>query len=179
MPTKNKKILILHGWDASPEDHWFSKAKELFEKQGWVTFIPQLPGNYFPKKDDWLKVIEDLQVDENWVLIGHSLGGVAILKYLEMADKPIAKAILIATPFNESDFNPLANFFDHGFNFEKIKKNCQNFEILNETDDPVIAVEDGKNFQKKLKGRLHILPGGTHFHKLDLEFLVRLIGKTG
>ncbi len=173
--TKNKKILILHGWDASPEDHWFSKAKELFEKQGWVTFIPQLPGNYFPKKDDWLKVIEDLQVDENWVLIGHSLGGVAILKYLEIAKKPITQAILIATPFEEMEFTPIQNFFENDFDWKMIKNNCPRFDIVNETDDSVVDLEDGKKFEKALSGKLHILPGYSHFHSIDLGFLEKLI----
>jgi len=45
----------------------------------------------------------------------------------------------------------------------------------NSRTDPVIPIEHGKNFAKNLRGRLHILHGFTHFDKIDLDYLKRLI----
>lgn len=170
-----KNILILHGWNAAPQDHWFSEAQEHWRKKGWRVEVPEFPGNYFPKKDEWLEAISNFQPDKSWILIGHSLGGVAILKYLEMADKPIAKAILIATPFTSMHFGALDNFFEGGFRWENIKANCPSFEIINEDNDPAVPVEHGQKYAQNLSGHLHTVSGYTHFHNIDLKFLEKLL----
>lgn len=172
----NKKILILHGWDASAADHWFPLAKEMFEKKGFKVFVPEMPGGYFPKENAWVKVIENFGPDENWILIGHSLGGVAILRYLEKAEKPVGQAILVAVPYEPMSFKPIENFFEAEFDWAEIRKNCPKFDIVNESNDSVIPVEYGQKFADKLKGKLHILPGYSHFHSIDLDFLKGLIG---
>lgn len=169
-----KNILILHGWNASPDNHWFQEAKVYFEKKGFRVSVPALPGNYFPRIEEWQKVIEKFQPDENWILIGHSLGGVAILKYLEKALWKVDKVILIATPYDSMHFGGLENFFEGGFDWETIKKKARKFEILNEENDPAIPVEHGQNFAKKLDGQLHVIKGYTHFHDLNLNFLEKL-----
>lgn len=171
----NKNILIIHGWDSSPQEHWFPKIKGKLEKDDYQVFIPEMPGAYFPKKDEWVKIIANYNIDDKWILIGHSLGGVVILKYLEIAPKPISKVILIATPYEAMDFHPIADFFGKGFNWPKIKKNCPKFEILNEDADPAVPLSDGKKFAKRLHSKLHIVKGYTHFHILDLDFLEKLI----
>jgi len=175
MNSQAKKILILHGWDASATDHWFPLAKEMFEKEGFKVYVPEMPGGYFPKKNDWVKVIEKFEPDDHWILIGHSLGGVAILRYLEKVIKPIGQAILVAVPFEPMSFKPIENFFLDEFDWEKIRENCPKFDIVNESKDSVIPVEYGQKFADKLKGKLHILPGYSHFHSIDLDFLKGLI----
>lgn len=171
----SKNILILHGWNASPDLHFFPKAKEKFEQMGYRVEIPALSGGYFPKLDRWLEVIKNLKPDENWVLIGHSLGGVALLKYLETAARPVRQTILLAVPFEAMDFEGIENFFAGGFDWEKIRANCPRFNLLYETDDPVVEKEHGQKYAQNLKGELTIVPGGMHLHNIDLEMLSKLI----
>lgn len=171
----SKSILIFHGWNANPQEHWFWQAKVEWEKLGWQMEVPELPGDYFPKKEQWIKVIKKFQPDQNWTLIGHSLGGVAILRYLEKAPKKIKQAILVATPFESMNFGALDNFFDGGFEWEKIKKNCPQFDLVYQDEDMAVPVEHGKNYAQKLEGRIHVVPGFNHFHSIDLELLRGLI----
>jgi predicted alpha/beta hydrolase family esterase len=170
-----KKILILHGWNATPENHWFTKARDQWQKEGWQVEVPALPGNYFPQKEEWLKIIEKYEPDENWILLGHSLGGVAILRYLEKASKKIKQAILIATPYDAMKFGALQNFFDGGFDWEKIKANCPKFDLVYQDEDLAVPVEHGQKYAQALGGKIHILPGYNHFQSIDLEFLRGLI----
>lgn len=172
---KMNKILILHGWEGNPTLYWFPKAKKMFENEGYKVFTPELPGGYYPKKEEWLNIIRDYSPDENWILIGHSLGGVAILKYLEETMKPVKKVILIATPFEPMSFSPIANFFTGGFNWEKIQKNSAEIIIMNETNDTVVPLEHGKKYSKELGVDLDIIPGGTHFHIIDLNHLKKMV----
>ncbi len=169
------KILILHGWNASAREHWFPKAKEFFQKEGYHVEVPTLPGNYFPKKDEWLKVIENIVKEDGWILIGHSMGGVAILRFLEKSPYKAKQAILVATPFEPMSFKPIENFFDAPFDWQKIKQNCPKFDVINESDDPAVPFEHGKNFAKHLEGEFHQQIGFSHFHSFDLEFLKGLI----
>jgi uncharacterized protein len=173
--SQPSKILILHGWEGDPNLYWIPVAKQKFEGMGYEVHTPQMPGGYFPKKTEWLKIVGDFKIDENWILIGHSLGGVTILKYLEDTDKKIAEAILIATPFEPMKFNPISNFFGEGFNWAKIKNNSLKFEVLNESNDPVVPVEHGQELAKALGVEPRVVPGGTHFHKIDLEYLEKLL----
>ena len=169
------KILILHGWNASPREHWFREAKEKWEKLGWQVEVPELAGNYFPKKEEWVEVIEGFQPDENWTLIGHSLGGVAILRYLEKASKKIKQAILVATPYDAMKLGAIENFFGGGSDWQKIKAKCPKFDLVYQDEDMAVPLKHGKKYAKKLSGKLHILPGFDHFQKIDLEFLRGLI----
>ena len=171
----SKKILILHGFESNSREHWFLKAKELFERKGFKVFVPDMPETFFPKKEDWVKTLEGFHPDDNWILIGHSLGGVAILKYLEIAKKQVLQTILISVPFDAMEFGTIENFFEGGFDWGKIKSNCKKFDIVNEDADPVIPIEHGENYAKNLDGRLHILHGFTHFDKIDLNFLNKLL----
>ena len=175
MKKQSKHILILHGWNASATEHWFPKAKEKFDKSGFEVDVPEMPGGYFPKKEEWVEIVRSFKPDEGWILIGHSLGGVTILRYLEETAQPISQAILVATPYEPMQFKPIENFFQTPFDWQKIRKNCQKFDIVNESNDSIISVEDGQKFAKNLKGKLHILPGYSHFHTIDLDFLKGLI----
>ncbi len=170
-----KNLLFLHGWQASPSEHWFPEVKDYFTSKGYRVFIPALSGNYFPKKDNWVKVVSELQPDEDWILIGHSLGGVTVLKFLEITKKPIAQSVLIATPFDAMKFGAIENFFETGFDWKKIKANCSKFDIINEDNDPAIPLEHGQKFAKNLGGRLHVVRGFTHFHDIDLDLLDKII----
>jgi predicted alpha/beta hydrolase family esterase len=172
---KAKNILFIHGWEASPREHWFPKAKGKFEKEGYKVCTPEMPGNYFPQRQKWLEIVGNFHPDKNWILIGHSLGGVTVLKYLENAQKPISGAILIATPFDAMKFGAIENFFAGGYDWEKIKTNCPKFDIINEDADPAVPLEHGEKFAKNLNGKLHVVRGFTHFHDIDLELLERLI----
>lgn len=174
---KSKNILIVHGFEASSKNHWFLEAKEKFTKEGYEVNIPDFPGGYFPKKDEWVKVIENFNPDESWILIGHSLGGVAILRFLEKTNKKIAKAILIATPFENMKFGAIENFFTGEFDWQKIKENCNQFVVLNEDNDPVVPLEHGKKLSECLNCQQIVKPGYIHFHKIDIDFLEELINE--
>jgi predicted alpha/beta hydrolase family esterase len=58
-----------------------------------------LPNAEDPKIQEWIKVIEDFNPKEDDVIVGHSRGGVAVLRYLEQAriDLKVKKILLIAT----------------------------------------------------------------------------------
>lgn len=177
-----KRVLIIHGWEASSKDHWFLEEKERLEKLGCEVVVPDMPNTLLPKKNEWMQVIKDFNPDENSILIGHSLGGTAILRFLEEVSDIVGKCILIATPIRkleneEYDFSPVYGFFEPDIDYQKIKQNCRKFIIINQTDDPWVPLQHGKDLAHYTNGSLKVTQGNDHFDKIDFAMLEEYILK--
>lgn len=166
-----KRILIIHGWESNSREHFFLKEKERLEKLGHEVYVPDMPNAFFPKKEEWIRVIEDFNPDTNSILIGHSLGGTAILRYLETAKSKIKRCILVATPIKKIGFEATDNFFEPDFNWQNIKQNCEEIFILNQKDDPWVPLQCGKDLSKNVDGKLIEVEGNNHFDTIDFSLI--------
>src|SRR5258708_4038335 len=108
-----KNIFIFHGTRGHPKENWFPWLKSKLEKKGFRIFIPQFPDPKDHPLPDWLDVLKDYfkYIDKETILVGHSLGGLFLLRILESLDHPIKAAFLVSAPigikpikFYESDF---------------------------------------------------------------------------
>ncbi len=172
-----KRVLIIHGWESNSKEHWFLEEKERLEKLGHEVDVPDMPNTLQPKKEEWVKVIEDFNPDENSILIGHSLGGVAILRYLEVADGKAGKCILIATPIKKLGlgYEGIENFLEGDFDWDKIKGNARKLVVFNQTEDPAVPIQHGKDLADFISAELVMLNGNDHFDKIDFELLEKYI----
>ncbi|MDD3487527.1 MAG: alpha/beta fold hydrolase [Candidatus Moranbacteria bacterium] len=100
-----KRVFIIHGWGGSPERNWFPWLAKNLRERGFFVEVPEMPNTDEPKINEWLAHMRKAiaNPDENTILVGHSLGGQAILRYL--ANLPegvkIKKAILVAPVMDE------------------------------------------------------------------------------
>lgn len=92
------KVILIHGKDADPSQKRYPRLKSEVEKRGIKCAAPALPNASDPILAERLDEIEKLNPDENTILIGHSRGGVAILRWLQRQtnDKKVKKTILVA-----------------------------------------------------------------------------------
>jgi predicted alpha/beta hydrolase family esterase len=108
------------------------------------------------------------QIDENTIMIGHSLGGLFLVKVLEQLEKPIKTAVFVATPIG---IPPVVNwagdapFLKKPFDWEKIRKNAKNIIVYHSDNDPYVGLENGKKLAENLGGELSFVPGAGHFNK--------------
>jgi len=108
-----KKVLIIHGWESNSKEHWFLEEKKRLEKSGHEAVVPDMPNASRPIKEEWVRILKNFGPNESSVLIGHSLGGTAILRYLEEA----------AEPSRQSYFNSNANQpIERGARFQPDRK---------------------------------------------------------
>ena len=91
-----KNAIIVHGRRAQPEIHWFFEEKENLEEKGYTVSVPKCSDAVHPKLADWMKVLEKESLRENTILIGHSLGTVAVLRLLEKKNIKVDKVFLLA-----------------------------------------------------------------------------------
>lgn len=166
-----KKVLIIHGWESNSKEHWFLEEKTRLEKLGYQVEVPDMPHSFFPKEREWLETIDNFRLDENWTLIGLSLGATLILRYLEKTRQKVGTCILIASPINNCGYKEVDDFFQKDFDWQKIKKLATEFIVINQKDDPYVIVEQGKMLAKNLGVNLILVEGNDHFDKIDFSLI--------
>ena len=167
------RAILIHGKDTSSTEKWYPWFKSELEKHGLEVIVPDMPEADDPKLEAWLKIIEDLKPDENTVLVGHSRGGVAVLRYLEnmSTGTRVRKVLLVAANSgllqqqaipseNSNDF-----YTEGGFNFTEIKKHCSEFVVYHSKDDPWVPFEQGRENSKGLGAKFVIFENKKHFGK--------------
>jgi predicted alpha/beta hydrolase family esterase len=166
-----KNAFIIHGAWGTPEENWFPWLKIELEKIGYQVIIPQFPTPSGQNLESWLQVWEqykDLTTGET-VLIGHSIGVAFILNILERLDHPIKASYLVAGFIRRLDNEEVdeinATFYDHSFDWGKIKKNCNEFVCFNSDNDPYVPLERGEEVARNLGVSVTLVEGAGHFNK--------------
>jgi uncharacterized protein len=168
-----KRVFIIHGWEGTPDSNWFPWLKGELEKNDFEVMVPQMPNADLPKETEWTAYLQEIigDTDENTFLIGHSLGAIAILRYLETLEEnlEIGGAILVSG-FSESlgIFPEIENFFKNPVNYENIKSHCKNFIAINSDDDPLVPLEKGNILRDKLDAKLIVLQNMEHIQEPEL-----------
>lgn len=163
----------MHGKDTSPEEKWYPWFKDAVKKAGCEFETPVLPNAADPVMNEWLRELAECNPDKDTILVGHSRGGVAVMRYLEqMSDGDKVKAVvLVAT--NSGVLNDMAipsesnyGFYtEEGYDFEKIKTHCDNFYVMHSTDDKWVPYTAGVQNAKGLDVELLSFANRGHFGK--------------
>ncbi len=163
-----KTAFIIHGSFGGPDENWFCYLKEKLQKEGIETYVPKFPTPEKQSLDNWMKVIEKYKdkINENTILIGHSLGVAFILTLLEKykADSAFLVSGFLGKLENEKFDIVNKTFTCRQFNYEKILKNCKKFYIFHSDNDPYIKLEKPQEIADKLNIKIIIVKGAGHFN---------------
>ena len=79
-----KRAFIIHGYGATPEDHWFSWLAQQLQAAGVATAIPALPDPEQPDFDRWQAALATHlgTPDAHTFYVAHSLGTISLLHFL-------------------------------------------------------------------------------------------------
>lgn len=164
------EILIFHGTGGSPEGNWFPWLKNELEQTRNQVYIPKFPdpreGNHL---EDWLKVLEKYKgyINEQSILVGHSLGGLFLLRVLERLEKPVKGVLFVAAPIGVKPilyYGSDEKFSGFEFDWEKIKKGALNFVVYHSDNDPYVSLENGEELAKHLGVKLTFIPQAGHIN---------------
>lgn len=164
-------IFIIHGAYGNPKENWFPWLKSELEKSGCTVFIPKFPTPKNQSLDNWQKVFENHRkhLDENSIVIGHSLGVAFLLSILEKQDKTINASFFVSgftEPLENPDFDEInTTFIDKNFDWRKIKQNCNKYYIFHSDNDPYVPLEKAENLAKNLGVNVTIIKSAGHFNK--------------
>jgi predicted alpha/beta hydrolase family esterase len=92
-------VILMHGKNTNPSEKRYPWLKEAMEEYDIPYIGPKLPDADDPEIQAWVDKLDMLCPDEDSILVGHSRGGVAILRRLEQQDPDVkvTKVILVAT----------------------------------------------------------------------------------
>ncbi len=164
-----KKVFIVHGYFGYPEENWFPWLKSKLEELNISVIVPAMPHAENPQLSEWVSYLQ-LQAgipDENKYFIGHSLGCIAILKYLESLPEniKIGGVVLVAGFISPIRLHELNNFFQTPLNDEKIKKSVKKILAINSDNDPFVPFIQAEEIENRLGAELIKIPNGGHLNK--------------
>ena len=169
-----KRAVIVHCWGGGPDYAWYPWVAKELEAKGLTVSVPEMPDTEEPQLTKWLATLKEVigEPDEDLVLIGHSLGCVTIMRYLESLkkDQKVGKVILVAAFTDQIGFKELENFFKKPLNFEKIKAgSVEGFVVIQSDNDPFISEQYGNRLEDELGADLLIKEGAEHMSGPLLE----------
>ena len=166
-----KTAVICHGHLGHPQENWFPWLKGELEKLGFNVVVPNFPTPENMSLESWLEVFKEVKplLNEESLLIGHSVGATFLLTVLEQLEKPVKAVFLIAGLLGEvksEEFNPfLVSFWRKEFDWQKIKANCRHFFVFHSDNDPYVPLAQGEELAEKLSTELILVEGAGHFNE--------------
>lgn len=162
-----KRAFLIHGWEGRPSIGWIPWLKNELEKRGFVVFAPAMPDTNHPKMDAWVNHLAKIvgTPDEDCYFVGHSLGCITILRYLEKLKEAgkIGGAILVAGFSDDLGIQELKNFFTKPIEWKKIRSNCKNFAAVHSDNDKWVPLKHGETFRKMLRTEVVVQHGMKHY----------------
>lgn len=178
------RVILIHGFNASPDKNFHPWLRDELHQAGFEVLAPALPFSGEPNLAEWLKTMETEvgRIESDDIILGHSLGGVMALRYLEAAEMTgTPKAvILVAAPWNLKG-NALQSFFTHELDADVLMWKAKEFVVLHSKDDDKVPFDHAEKYTKMLKGKLVARENEGHYmderYPVLLEIIKRLSEK--
>jgi len=165
------QVVLMHGKDTDSQGKWYSWFGEQVNILGYQYHAPDLPSAENPDIEEWMLELDKANINEEAILVGHSRGGVAILRWLEKQPKKfsVKRVVLVATNsglLSDRYITQESNkgfYTENGYDFEKIKSHCEDFIVLHSQDDHIVPYEQGVNIARGLQGKLITFEDRRHW----------------
>ena len=191
-----KQIIVIHGGDAFgayKEYLAFLKNYEFsfegLKTKGWKDtlgekigknfemILPKMPNSMNAKYNEWEIMFDKLRpfLKNNLTLIGHSLGGIFLAKYLSenKFPKKILATFLVAAPYRDKNSKYSLGDFILPKNLEKLRKQGGQVFICHSKDDPFVPFADFEKYKHALpKAKIMIFKNRKHFNQPGFSELV-------
>ena len=122
------------------------------------------PDNDLARKEYWLPFIEKkLKSDPNSILIGHSSGAIAAMRYAEK--HRLIGTVLVGAYHSDLGFpkEKASGYFDEPWDWKAIKNNQQWVLQFASTDDPWIPIEEPRFIHEQLGSKYFEYDSMGHF----------------
>lgn len=175
------RIILIHGNGGSTvNDNWFPYVRKELENLGIDVIARTFPDNVLARQKYWIPFLKnELKADENTIIIGHSSGAVAAMRFAEK--NKIYGSILIGacyTDLGEED-EKISGYYEAPWNWEAIKNNQNWIVQFASIDDPYINIEEPRFIHNKLSTEYFEFKDQGHFSrdigKIEFPELVEVI----
>jgi len=164
------KVFIFHGSYGSPEENWIPWLKKQLEEQGFTVFAPRFPTPEGQSLEEWNSVFKEFEkeLDEESILVGHSIGPAFILRLLERIEVKVKACFFVAGfigLLGDPKFDEInKTFVEAQFNWEKIRSNCDSFTVFHSDNDPFVPIENAEEIARGLEIKVELVKNAGHFN---------------
>jgi hypothetical protein len=171
-----KAIFVPGNGGCRTVDGWFSYLNAEFTKMGINVVAEEFPDPMLARREYWIPFLEKLGTDPETILVGHSSGAVAAMRYAE--NHAILGSILVAACHTDLgiESEKESGYFDDPWNWDAIKKNQKWIALFASSDDPCIAIEEARYVRDKLQPTYFEFTDRGHFSIEKLPEAVEFVG---
>ncbi len=159
------RFVLLHGnGGLTGSGHWHPAVAAALRSQGHEALTPDLPDPVLARARYWLPYLrEELRVDAGTVLVGHSSGAVAAMRYAEQF--PIRGSALVGACYTDlgMDDEKASGYYDAPWQWDSIRSNQRWVTVFASPDDPWIPLAEARHIADRLAGEYVEMPGRGHF----------------
>jgi predicted alpha/beta hydrolase family esterase len=178
------RIILIHGYKASPNTNFWPWLKRELIDRRFEVIAPELPNPEEPDRDLWTKTLLEAvgTLDENDIIVGHSLGGAAALRLLESAEARTTPhaCVLISTPWMIKD-DKFRGFFLTELDHDVLMWRASKYVVIHAKDDQVIPVNHAERYAQVFHADLITPETGGHFdgpeYPVILETILKVAGE--
>ncbi len=182
--TSSPRVILIHGNDTMRWSYkWMPWIKAELEQLGLEVIGETFPDSILARARYWLPFLEErLLADANTILIGHSSGAAAAMRYAE--HHQLLGSVLVSPAYTDLDdeMEKQSGYFDAPWQWERIKANQDWIIEFGSTDDPFISVEEFRHIHEQLDTEYYEFTDRGHFYDGCEEFpelLAAVKGKLG
>ena len=171
-----KRVILIHGnGGGTGQDHWQPVVKAALEAAGIPCESPDFPDATLARSEYWLPFLETLGADVETVLVGHSSGAIAALRYAET--HPLLGSVLVGAYHTDLDLESekLSGYFETPFDWEAIRKNQSWIAIYASVDDPFIPIAEPRYLAQQLSAEYFEFTDRGHFMSPEFPELIALL----
>lgn len=160
---KIKAIIIQGNNGGTPQDNWFPYIKEELEKIGIAVIAKAFPDTILAREKYWLPFLKKLGADENSILIGHSSGAVAAMRFAEK--NRILGSVLVGACYTDLGLEEekKSGYYNRPWEWNKIKNNQKWIVLFASVDDPYIPIGEARFIHKNLNTEYFEYTNEGHF----------------
>lgn len=170
----NPNVILVHGnGGLTVEDLWFPEVQAELETLGLTVVAQTMPDNMYARSIKWLPFLENvLKADENRIIVGHSSGAVAAMRYAET--HRIFGSVLVGASYTDLGIRmeQMSGYFEEAWDWESIKANQSWIVQFAATNDPYIPIEEPRHIHAQLDTDYHEDTYSGHFEEVIFPGLV-------
>ena len=156
MPVKKIVIVPGNGSGDVTRSNWYAWVnKRLNELDGVSSVLRNMPDPITARRSIWLPFMKsELGVDEDTVIIGHSSGACAAVRYAE--EHKVAGIVLVGAYTSDLGDSTEAEsgYFDDEWRWEEVRRNCGFIVLFGSTDDPFLPWSEQSTVADSLQAEL-------------------------
>lgn len=176
LQSLSQKKLDINRFIYTPK--WKEKLQDVLGNE-YQVLLPSMPNSTNARYSEWKIWFEHISslFAHDCIIIGHSLGGIFLAKYLSENTLPvkIKATILVAAPYDDESAEDLSDFKIETLS-DQLTEQAGRLVFINGLDDPVVPATEMKKYQRRLpNAEFIVLPAPDHFVREKFPELIYLL----